>query len=469
MVTIALYTLGVLLFAVALIFSIALHELGHLVTAKKFGCRVSEYMVGFGKTVFSFTPTWKGKRSETTYGLKMIPFGGYVKIIGMYPPNVSDTASESELVTEVEDLGDGHELHRSQRVKMSIFKRMVRDTRIADAAQVSEADEDRVYYKLAWWKKCLVMAAGPAMNIAIAFFCFLMVFGAYGVRTTEPVGSTVIDSVSDCVIADTENRSVCTDADPVSPAALAGIEVGDSIVTANGAAVGSWDELSELIRASGNEEITFSVLRDGSEIALEPVELTVMMRDVSERGTGEFASVGFVGIGPVTELVVEHEGVPYTVGRMGEMISSSLQSIVHLPAKVFNVAAAVAGVTDRDDNGPVSVVGGSRLAGEVASNTSLGMDVADKAAMLGTVIGSFNLFIGVFNLLPLLPLDGGHIVGALYEKLRRMIAKVFKRSDPGHVDTAKQLPVAYIVAMAFVGMTLVLVIGDLVVPVSSGL
>jgi membrane-associated protease RseP (regulator of RpoE activity) len=136
---------------------------------------------------------------------------------------------------------------------------------------------------------------------------------------------------------------------------------------------------------------------------------------------------------------------------------------------VYNVAEAIFGQNERAQDGPMSVIGGSRIAGEVASSDAAGLDVAGKAALLGLVIGSFNLFIGVFNLIPLLPLDGGHIAGASYEGIRRWLAKVFRRPDPGHINVARQLPVAYMLGFALLSMSIVLMVGDIVVPLSSGL
>lgn len=482
---ILLYALGIVIFAVALAVSIAMHELGHLLVAKKFGCRVSEYMVGFGKTVFSFTPTIKGGRSETTYGLKLIPFGGYVRIIGMYPPEVPrkkrftvieevqavdpasiDTASRSSLELA------GAQCHQqsSKPRRAGMFAGMIAQSRASDHALLIEGDEGREFYRLSWWRKVLIMAAGPAMNLAIAFFCFWGLFGIYGVHTVDATGSTVIESVSDCVIPDTEAREVCLDADPVAPAALAGFQVGDEVVAANNLRINSWDELSVFIHGHGDQEVQFTVQRAGQEVDLKPVELSVMVRDVSQAGEeSQMQAVGFVGLGPVTEVNVSHHGPIYTAQQMGGLVGKSLTALVQLPAKVYNVAAAVVGFEERDNNGPVSVVGGSRLAGEVTSNTELGLEVADKAALLTSVVASFNLFIGIFNLIPLVPLDGGHILGAVYEKLRRFLARAFKRDVPKYVDTAKQIPVSYVVATCFIVLTFVLVVGDLLVPISTGL
>ena len=139
-----------------------------------------------------------------------------------------------------------------------------------------------------------------------------------------------------------------------------------------------------------------------------------------------------------------------------------VQSLAQLPIKVYGVGKAIVGLEERDPNGPVSVVGGGRLAGEVAAHETF--PLKDKIVSLVMLIAGFNLFVGLFNFIPLLPLDGGHIAGALYEGLRRGWARVRGRPDPGYVDVARLLPIAYVMGLALLLMGVVLIIGDIVVP-----
>jgi membrane-associated protease RseP (regulator of RpoE activity) len=134
-----------------------------------------------------------------------------------------------------------------------------------------------------------------------------------------------------------------------------------------------------------------------------------------------------------------------------------------MPVKVWGVAKAIVGAQERDPEGPMSVVGGGRIAGETASADNF--PVKEKAVFLLMLIGGFNFFIGMFNFVPLLPLDGGHIAGALYEAVRRGWARLRHRPDPGYVDVAKLLPIAYVVAAAFLVMSVVLIVGDIVRPI----
>src|SRR5699024_6188098 len=180
-------------------------------------------------------------------------------------------------------------------------------------------------------------------------------------------------------------------------------------------------------------------------------------------------TVGYLGVSPELEEVVTRHGPLFTLQRRGEMTSQAVGMLVDLPARVWNVAGAVAGFNERSQDSPMSVIGGSRLAGEVASSDAQGLDVPGKAALLGMVIGSFNLFIGVFNLVPLMPLDGGHIIGAAWEGLRKHLARLFRRLAPGYVNVAAQLPLGCGLGLTLLVMSFVLMVGDVFVPISSGL
>jgi membrane-associated protease RseP (regulator of RpoE activity) len=155
-------------------------------------------------------------------------------------------------------------------------------------------------------------------------------------------------------------------------------------------------------------------------------------------------------------------GPIYTLQQMGTMTVQTVQSLAQLPAKVWGVGRAIVGLQERDPNGPASIVGGGRFAGETASAPAFPLQ--DKLMTLLLIVASFNFFIGMFNFLPLLPLDGGHIAGALYEGARRGVARLRGRPDPGYVDVARLLPVAYVVGFAMLVMGVVLIVGDLVVP-----
>ncbi len=241
------YALGVVLFVGAILVSIGLHELGHMIPAKRFGGKVSQYFIGFGPTV------WSKQVGETEYGVKAIPLGGYVKIIGMLPPGAADLADEVTLDAE------GNTVTRVRKSNTGMFTQLISDARAAEWELIKPEDTDRLFYKMPSWKKVVVMAGGPTVNILIAFFIFWGVFATYGQKSYEPeAGQPVLESVSVCVLPYAEEGRDCEASDPRAPAYEAGLRPGDVITTFNGTAVTNWDQLRELI------------LGDAAEMDLEP-------------------------------------------------------------------------------------------------------------------------------------------------------------------------------------------------------
>ena len=440
------YTLGVVIFIGAILASIGLHELGHLIPAKRFGGKVTQYFIGFGPTV------WSKQVGETEYGVKAIPLGGYVKIVGMLPPGAEHLAEETTYDAQ------GNTVVKVRKSNTGMFTQLISDARAAEWETIRPEDADRLFYKLAWWKKVVVMAGGPMVNIAIAFGIFLVVFGTYGNPGDLRI-SPVVDKVEACVVPAAEDGRVCTADDPISPAARAGLEKGDRILAFNGTTITDWQQLQRLIRANDAGAARITVRRDGATQVLT-TNTTVALRPTSATNDKQI-QVGFLGFTPTAALATG--GPVYTVEQMGTMAKQTVVALGSLPVKVWGVAEAIAGVKDRAADSPVSIVGGGRLAGETVSQQ--GFPLVDKAVFLLMLVAGFNFFIGMFNFIPLLPLDGGHIAGALWEAVRRGLARLRGRPDPGYVDVAKLLPVAYVVASALLVMGVVLIVGDLVVPV----
>ncbi|HYJ28371.1 MAG TPA: M50 family metallopeptidase [Nocardioides sp.] len=443
--TALLYTLGVVAFVVAILVSIGLHEFGHLVPAKKFGCKVPQWFIGFGPTV------WSKQIGDTEYGVKAIPLGGYVKIVGMLPPGGAD------LVEETTYDEDGDPVHRVRRSNTGMFTQLISDARAAEWEYVKKHETDRLFYRMVWWKKVIVMAGGPMVNIAIAVSLFAILFATYGNPRDQVVEPTVA-SVPECVIPVEEAGRACTAADPATPAREAGIQPGDEIVSFNGTPVSDWESLQSQIRDNADGDAVIVVRRDGEQLTLR-TNTTVTLRpsSIEDRTLTE---VGFLGVQPETHL--QTGGLIYTAGQMGTMTVETVQALGQLPVKVYEVGRAIVGLQERDPESPVSIVGGGRFAGEAASSEEI--LVVDKLVTLLFLIASFNFFIGMFNFVPLLPLDGGHIAGALYEGFRGGVARLRGRPDPGYVDVARLLPVAYVVGLAMLAMGVVLIVADLVVP-----
>lgn len=447
--TALLYLLGVVVFAAAILASIGLHELGHMIPAKRFGGKVTQYFIGFGPTV------WSKQVGETEYGVKAIPLGGYVKIVGMLPP------AAVELADEVEVDADGNQVVRVRKSNTGMFTQLISDARAAEWETIRPEDADRLFYKFPWWKKVIVMGGGPTVNIAIAFVIFAGVFATYG-NPGDATIETTVSEVQACVIPAEEDGRECTAeelAESPAPAYSAGMEPGDRIVSFNGTEVTTWSQVQRLVRANGSGKAEIVVERDGEELTLR-TSTTVTPRFL-EADDKEPTEVGFLGVVPRSHPTTG--GVLYTLDQMGTMTVEVVKSLATLPAKVWGVAKAIVGIEERDPMGPVSIVGGGRLAGETASHDEIPVEA--KVVSLFMLVAGFNFFIGMFNFVPLLPLDGGHIAGALWEAVRRGWARLRRRPDPGYVDVARLLPIAYVVGLAILVMGIVLIVGDLVVPV----
>jgi membrane-associated protease RseP (regulator of RpoE activity) len=425
------YTLGVVLFALGVLASIALHEVGHMLPAKKFGVKVSQYFVGFGRTL------WSVRRGETEYGIKAIPLGGFVRLVGMFPP--------------AKDQPDG----TVRKSTTGLFTALIADARAAEYESVEPGDESRLFYRKPWWQKLVIMTGGPLVNVILAVLILGGVFMGFGIY--EP--KTVIAQVSDCVIPTADVGRTCKPSDPVSPAKLAGLRSGDRIVSFNGQTIKSWDQLTTLIRANGNDAATLVYERGGVDHTVQTSTTVSQRPDLND--PTKTVAVGFFGVSP-TE-VRERQGPGYVASTMWDYTEKTVGVLVHMPAKMVGVFQAAFGGQARDAQSPMSVVGASRVAGELATTRQL--SVSDRIASVLGLLGVVNLFVALFNFIPLLPLDGGHIAGALYEAARRGIARIRGRPDPGFVDVAKLLPVAYVAATVIIVMGVLLVYADLVNPV----
>lgn len=461
METVLLYILGILIMVVGLALSIGLHEFGHLIPAKRFGVHVGQYMIGFGPTLFS------KKVGETEYGVKAIPLGGYISMTGMYPPKrdgeEARDASTGFLQTLVQDAPNPSVLAAGGMVEDD-----AREGRPGGyIPRVHDHDPKRSFYNLAIWKRCIIMLGGPAVNLIIGIVLYAVLLCGFGVAQS----STTIGSVSQCVISASETRTTCASTDATAPGAAAGIKPGDTLESINGTTITSWDQATAIIRKGSGENLSIVVKRDGADVALTATPL-LTERYIYDATTGdvvkdsagksETEEVGFLGISPASETV--KQPLTAVLPAVGTNITRVAGIIVHLPQRLVDVANAAFGSGARDPNGPVSVVGVGRLAGEIASVNTV--PIADRASALIGLVASLNIALFVFNLIPLLPLDGGHVAGALWEGLRRQLAKLFKRPDPGPVDIGKLLPLTLVVVVVLGGMSALLVYADIVKPIT---
>lgn len=433
-VEILLYVVGILFMLVGLGLSIGLHEVGHLVPAKLFGVRVGQYMIGFGPRL------WSKRIGETEYGFKALPLGGFISMSGMYPASTGDKPAGG------------------------MFRTLIQDARSANDETIAEGAEDRVFYKLPVYKRIIVMLGGPVMNLLLAIVIFTVLVSGIGVQQ----GTTTIASVSECVLPAGTTQTECTPEDPATPAAEAGVQPGDVIVSIDGTDVATFAEATEIVQASPGETLDVVVDRDGETVPLEitPIQVERTLTDASgqplldENGEQIVAEVGYVGMGSQMGFVQQ----PLTAGFEMTMDAAGrvTQMIATLPVRLWDIAVSTFTGGERDPNGPLSVVGVGRLAGEVAATDA---PVLNRFAVLLNLLGALNVALFVFNMIPLLPLDGGHIAVALWDGIRRAWAKLFRRPPPAPVDATRLVPLTVVVATLLIAMGALLLIADVFNPV----
>ncbi|HEY3685608.1 MAG TPA: site-2 protease family protein [Streptosporangiaceae bacterium] len=348
---------------------------------------------------------WSFKRGETEYGIKAIPAGGYCKITGMTP-----------------------------------------------LEELSPEDEPRAFYKQGPWKRFIVLVGGSFMHFVIAIVLLMIIAMAVGLpNDTSP--TTKVGTVSACVPA--SETAVCAKGDPESPAKKAGLKPGDQVTSFNGAKITGWKQLQTAIHKAPAGPTKMTVSRGGTT-----VPITVDL--VSARGGQK---VSFLGMSPYAPpATYTRQGPVDAVKYTGETIGTSLaavgQVIVDLPAAIPNLFGSHRADTPGGQAG--SVVGAARVTGEVFAAPDASLQA--KITLVLLIVVSLNLFIGVLNLLPLPPMDGGHVAVLLYERVKVRIMRLRGRPDPGPVDMNKLLPVTAVVLVLLVGLGVTLILADIINP-----
>lgn len=449
-----LYALGVLLMAAGIALSIGLHEVGHMLPAKRFGVYVGKFMIGFGPTLFS------RKIGETEYGFKLLPLGGFVQLAGMYPPNARRAPSRDQQDSEQQESAQ-QDFADEDSVS---HKRPVLDER-----GVLLAAPERSFYNLKTWQKITVMLGGPLVNLLLG--CVLLTVLLSGIGVPQP--TVRVASVVECLQPASSVRTHCQDTDRRAPAAAAGVLPQDKIVSVAGKPVADWHEVRRLFGANPGAPIEVVVERAGMQQRLQLTpELTERVKTDAfgnplRDGNGGFVyeQAGLVGLTPV----YERTRLPITAvpAQVWEHTKAAGVMLANLPNRLVAVWQAAFSSAERDPNGPLSVVGVGRLAGEITSAEQISL--VDKAATLVGLLAGLNIVLFVFNLIPLLPLDGGHVAGALYEGAKRRLYKLLGKPDPGPVDVSKMLPLTVAVVVIFGAMSLLLIYADIVKPITFGL
>ena len=391
---------GILAFVIALLLSVMIHEFGHYITAKKYGMRVSEFFLGFGKRIWSFT------KGETEFGIKAIPAGGYCRIEGM-------TATD----------------------------------------EMPAGEESRAFFKANSGRKLVVLGAGSFLHFVLGFVILIGIFA--GIGTSQP--TTTITQISPCV---PRLNTACADSDPRSPALLAGLKAGDVITSLNGVPVNNWVKDVEVIRTSAGKELIIEIERNGSGQTFSVIPATRVI---------DGKEYGFLGIVNEYQLVRD---TPFTSIKNAALVSwdfmsGSIKAIISLPSKIPTLWGATVSGTERDPNGLVGIVGVAQVSGQAVS--SEGLSASERIQTFLLIIASLNFFVGVFNLLPILPLDGGHMAVAIADEIRALIARIRGRARPEGINVNKLAPVTMFVFIVLAALTVLLLAADIVNPVQVNL
>ena len=424
------YLAGILFIVLGIGVSIGIHEIGHLLPAKLFGVKVTKYMIGFGPTLYS------KKVGETEYGLKAFPLGGYIAMLGMYPPA------------------------KKPETKTGFFRDMISQARLAHSENETPLDANRKFYQLPVLKRMIIMLGGPFMNLVLGVLLTVIALSGFGIYQS----SLKIEAVSVCL----DNKSVQCPVSEQTPAQLAGLKAGDEVVSVAGNKATDWAQIRDLLTATPTAE--FEILRDG-DILKVTVTAVIQQRPqfdslgipvLDEAGEIVSAPQPFLGV----FLTPERKPVPLiqSLEASGSTIAQIGTLILRLPQEVVEVTAITFGGGERDPNGPISIVGIGQVAGEVAASDQAGL--ADKIATGIQILGSLNFALFVFNMVPLLPLDGGHVAGGIYESIKRGLYRIAGKKDPGPADTALLMPLTYFVFIALLVVSALLITADLVNPIS---
>ncbi|GFM19349.1 MULTISPECIES: M50 family metallopeptidase [Mycobacteriaceae] len=408
-----MFAIGVVLFALAILLSVALHECGHMWVARATGMKVRRYFVGFGPTLWSTRRA--NKLGETEYGVKAVPLGGFCDIAGM---------------TSVEEL----------------------------------APDERPYamYRQKTWKRVAVLAAGPGMNFVIGFVLIYAIAIIWGLPNLNQPTTAMVGETS-CVKSEVSQGEL-GDCLVSSPAAAAGIRAGDVVVAVGDTPVANFDELVEAVRPlNGPTEFTVQRDQDGrTEEFTTTVDVTPSQRYVAADAADAApvpTDVGTIGVTAAIFGPTQYNplaAVPATFAFTGDLAVELGKALAKIPTKVGALVDSIGG-GERDPETPISVVGASIIGGDTVDQ---GLWVA-----FWFFLAQLNFVLGAVNLIPLLPFDGGHIAIAVFEKLRNLFRSARGMVAAAPVNYLKLMPATYVVLVVVAGYMLLTVTADFVNPI----
>jgi membrane-associated protease RseP (regulator of RpoE activity) len=434
-----LYILGIVIMIVGLALSIGLHEFGHLIPAKLFGVRVPHWAIGFGPKL------WAKKFGETEYSVRLIPLGGFITLIGMFPPAKPGKDDSKRW-----------------------FSNAITSAREAHSEHVQPGDEGRMLYQLPAYKRIIVMAGGPLTNLLLGIILITTALSVIGPNARV----AKIDSVVECVEQMAMAVEVCSADSEPTPAVVAGLRADDVVTAVNGDAVSFNSDPFVQVIAEPNRAHTLTVARDGETVQLSikaaradlPFADATGAMAIDEAGKPLLRERVYVGV----RFAVDHQplAVANSASAAINMTNETLGFIVQFPVQVFESVSSLFTGAERSANSAVSILGITQFAGEVTSSSEA--DLADRVFTNLMLLGSLNLALFAFNMIPLPPLDGGHIAGGLYEYLKRGLYRAMGKPDPGYADTALMAPVANFMFLVLLLAGLAMILVDIFNPLNIG-
>ena len=314
--------------------------------------------------------------------------------------------------------------------------------------ELPESEKHRAFYLASVPKRLIVLGAGSFLHFVLGFLILVVLLAGVGVTSVTKTIGEVVPCVSD---------SKCTSSSTPSPAKIAGLIAGDEVIAINGVESSNWGDYTKKIRASAHKEITITVKRNGERIVI-PITPAARMLDGKE--------IGYLGI--INKLGTHREGpigaITNSARLTKDLLKNSVTSLISLPTKIPALTRQTFGNEKRDAQGLVGVVGVARVSAQTASDPKL--QSREKVATFLIIIASLNIFVGVFNLLPLLPLDGGHMAVAIIDGLRRLNARRRKVSAPAAIDVERLLPLTLAVFAILAALSLLLLAADIFNPIN---
>lgn len=413
------YIVGILVMVLGLAVSIGLHEFGHLIPAKIFGVKVPHWAIGFGPKLF-------GKKiGETEYSIRAIPLGGFITMIGMFPP-----AKESK-----------------PDVKRR-FGRLIAQSREAHSEYLLPGDEQRTLYSKPAWQRIIIMLGGPTVNLLLGLILISTALSGIGFWAQ----GTRVEAVIECAEQMADGKATCVTDSVKTPAALSGIQSGDVVLKVDGKAVEFADQFISSVTAKPFVSHEVLITRNGSEqtINIFPAEGTV----------GDEVRP-YIGLR--MEFSRHQMSLEDSIGYGFESAGQTFGFIGQFPQQVYSAVYSTFTGQPRATDSAISVVGIGQVAGQISSSQGDGLDKTFSTLML---LGSLNLALFAFNMIPLPPLDGGHVAGGIYEYLKRGTFRLLGKKDPGPVDTALMAPISQFMFLVLLLAGVLMIIADFVNPIS---